>query len=487
MKLKYLFAAAGLLISFGIHVLQARADDMSIPANCRQREAIDNPKCFKIIEARFADRNLRLNRRDKQANDELRQRILASLTQAGDTIAAALDYVPRHIPFVVTGWHFVYARSGEEYAVLRYGTQAEAAKSPDAELRLLLLQFDDDLETDPAGSLCNSRAMGSVVWKVDGRSFVPCGSYANMIALGPQAFVWAVNDGRKGFAESGYDQAVASDFSFFSKLAAGTGTLKDYFNPNQAQALKFYWNAVGGYVLQADNFDCPPRKVASFTLRAPNCEARAAAAREVSGKLLPFTIIRAIRNHGFKGGIVEADVSISVDGGEPGDWMATAVYVAEHSIVRDITFATISVYVPNPWGDQPPQQYKLLAKVYYAPDPVRSPWKEKWTILGASRAGAMADIEYDRLSGDLMDDTSDPNLRLEKAAAAAKKAVIRKYGLPSNWRPTENLGLDGQDHDRDHLHLSDVGHADASMSALAECLTTNRGNALFQGCLPQRP
>ncbi len=460
---------------------------MGIPAECRPSEAFDNPKCFKVIEARFIDRNLRLNKRDKQANAELKQRILTSPTQAGDTVAATLEYLPRRIPFAVTGWHFVYARSGAEYAVLEYAARAEAAKSPDDELGSLLLQFDDDLETDPVSSLCNSSAIGSIVWKVDGRSFVPCGSYANMIALGPQAFAWAVNDGRKGFAESGYVQAVANDFSFFSKLAVGGGTLKDYFNPDQARALKFYWNALGGYVVQADNLDCPPKRVGSFTLRAPNCEARAAAARDVSGKLLPFAIIGAIRNHGFVGGMVEADVSISVDGGEPGDWMATAVYVAEHSIVRDVTFATVSAYVPNPWGDQPPQQYKLLAKVYYAPDPTRSPWKEKWTILGASRAGTMADIEYDKLSNDLMDDTPDPNLRLEKAAAAAKKAVIRKYGLPKNWVPTDNLGLHGQVHDRDHIRLGDAGQIDASMPALAECLTLNRGSALFGGCISQRP
>jgi hypothetical protein len=43
--------------------------------------------------------------------------------------------------------------------------------------------------------------------------------------------------------------------------------------------------------------------------------------------VLPFKVIRAIRNHGYQDRMVEAYVSISVDGGAPGDWMATAVYV----------------------------------------------------------------------------------------------------------------------------------------------------------------
>src|SRR4051794_1293426 len=51
----------------------------------------------------------------------------------------------------------------------------------------------------------------------------------------------------------------------------------------------------------------------------------------VAGRALPFNIIGAIRNFGFQGGLVAAQISVSVDGGVPADWTATAIYIAEHS------------------------------------------------------------------------------------------------------------------------------------------------------------
>lgn len=467
----------------------AHADDPSIPARCRPKLAMDDPKCMEVLTARYLDRNARLNKRDAQANAELKERILASQTMGGGTVASSLEYAAKHIPFTVTGWDFVYARSGAEYVVASYGAKRETRQSPrDHQLENALL-FDYDIETDPVASLQNSRAVGLLVWKVDGKVLLPWGSNANMLSLTPATFVHAVNAEREGFRDSGYDAAVDRDYSFLSGLGEDGPRLAA--SPAASDpAAKFYWNVVDGFVLQSDKGPCPVATVGMFKLRGANCETKAAAAREVPGTVLPFKVIRAIRNHGFTGGMVAADISVSVEGGSPGDWMATAVYIAEHAIVGDVTFSQVAVFVPNQWADFPPQQAKLLSKVYYAPVPARSPWKEQWTIMGAARAGTAADVEYDRLSNDLIEDPSkvpDPERRLTRAAAAARAAVVRKYSLPAKWVPTERLGLDGQVHDREAIRIATGSGVEASMSALGECLTTGRGNALFQGCMPPRP
>jgi len=460
-----------------------RADDAGIPMRCRPKEAMDDPKCADILDARFKERNLRLNVQDRAANAELKAHILATRTRSGDTIADTLSYAAKRIPFVVNGWRFVYARSGSEYVVLEYNNKP-VNRSNDDELEALSF-FDYDLEADPLFSLQNSFATDFVVWKVSGTDFIPWGEYANMLALSPPAFVYAVNHGRKGFEDSGYDDALHRDFSFLAKLDADTGKLSDYVDPS-SPGLEMYWNVVDGYVVKSDDGVCPPKKVGLFTIRGPNCEIRAAAARDISGKVLPFKVIRAIRNHGYVDKMVEAYVSISVDGGTPGDWMATAVYVAQHSIVRDVTFSKVDVLVANPWADFPPLHSKWLAEVYYAPNPSRSPWKEQWSIFSADRAGTLADIEFDKLSDELIDETPDPDLRQKKADTAAKKIVVQKYSLPKDWQSARDLGLNGQYHDHDHIHISPVSGIDASISALMDCLNTDKGNALITGCVPPR-
>jgi hypothetical protein len=463
---------------------EARADDPGIPQRCRSREAQDNAKCAEIIDARFKERNLRLNRRDAAANATLVQRILATPTKSGDSISGVLNYASQHIPFAVLNSNFVYARSGAEYIVMEYGASGSEKPTPDEALDRMSF-FDYDLETDPVFSLQNSRAVDFLVWKVTGSSLLPSGNYTNMLLLGPEAFVYAVNSGRKGFDNSGYNEALDHDLSFFSRVDAGGGKLSDYVNPT-SPGLSLYWNVVQGYVAMSDDGQCPPRTVGLFTIRGPNCEERAVAARDVFGNVLPFTVIRAIRNYAFKDGMVEAAVSISLKGGEPADWMATAVYVAEHSVVRDVTFVTVEVFVPNPWDDFPPQGHKILAKVYYAPNPARSPWKQQWSIFSATKAATLADIEYDKLSNDLIDDTPDPDLRMRKAENAAKRVVVQKYSLPGTWKPADDLGLDGHQHDREHVHIAPMSGIDSSMSVLQDCLTKNSGSSLFRGCVPQR-
>ncbi len=102
--------------------------------------------------------------------------------------------------------------------------------------------------------------------------------------------------------------------------------------------------------------------------------AHADAPKVYTGRALHFEIISAIRNYGFAEGMRPAQVAVSVQGGLQADWLATAAYVAEKSIVPDVTFAEVEVYVASPWGDLPPTRSKQLAKAYYGgPDPTKSP------------------------------------------------------------------------------------------------------------------
>lgn len=479
--------AAGIALAGLMATAPARADDPTIPPECRSVQAEDDDRCADIIAARFVARNVSLNKRDQKANEAIRKRILATTTRSGETFASAFEYTRTHIPFVVEGFHFVYARSGAEYAVLEYDSKAEPQKPPD-EMWDDLSLFDDDRDSDPLMGTCNSSALGFVVWKIQDKSIVPCGSYANMLSLGQQAFVWAVNEGRRGFKDSGFQKDVMANFGFLDTLEANGQKISAIVSPEANPGLTFYWNIREGYVFQSDSLGCPPKQVGDFLFRGKDCEALAAAAQDIAGQVLPFKIIRALRNHEFVAGMVEAQVSVSVEGGTPGDWVATAIYVAEHSMVRDVTFVEAEVYVPNPWADFPPQHSKLLAKVYYGPDPARSPWKEPWGIFAAKHAGSLAEIEYDVLANDLIDDpakTPNPIERLQKAEQAAKREVIAKYGLSKTWEPRDDVGLDGQGHDREHIRITDGGGLEPSLTALRACLTTNQPSPLVSGCKPQ--
>ena len=63
-----------LILSTGVFVSEPQADDLNTPAKCRPKEAIDDPNCAPIIERRFVDRNLRLNKQDKLANADIKRR-----------------------------------------------------------------------------------------------------------------------------------------------------------------------------------------------------------------------------------------------------------------------------------------------------------------------------------------------------------------------------------------------------------------------------
>jgi hypothetical protein len=77
---------------------------------------------------------------------------------------------------------------------------------------------------------------------------------------------------------------------------------------------------------------------------------------------------------------------------------ATAIYLAQKSIVREAMYSRIEIFVDNPWGDRPPQQFKHLATVEYHPSSGGAP-----TIDLSERAATPAELEYDELDAELYD------------------------------------------------------------------------------------
>jgi len=233
-------------------------------------------------------------------------------------------------------------------------------------------------------------------------------------------------------------------------------------------------------------------QVFAFTLAISVSPVAADTAKTYTGKVLPFEIIAAVRNYGItKGGILPAQVAISVKGGSQADWLATAVYVAEKSIVNDVTFSQVGVYVPSPWGDKPPQGGKQLAKVYYSgPDPGRSPWPdEQWLITAQGHAPALPDVEFDALTGQLMDEAGpgdDPDKTSDEADAKAIRLLIKKYHLPKDWKPDGELGANDPKgvmiKDRGQIIISDSDDAEASIEKLRNCLSEGDNRELWRGC-----
>ena len=207
----------------------------------------------------------------------------------------------------------------------------------------------------------------------------------------------------------------------------------------------------------------------------------------LKGHGLPFSIILAIRNFGFPRDMLPAMIAVSVDGGVPADWMATGIYVAEHSIINGVVAAKVEVYVSNPWGDMPPTRNKQLADVTYAPDPKHSPWGggNVWLIMPAAKAGTMAEIEFDKLVADFTSNkTVDPKERLAVADEKARSLTIKKYELSPNWRASEGLGLTGGIYQREKISVLEGPDINGSLTALNACLNSNGGSDIFRGCYP---
>ena len=207
----------------------------------------------------------------------------------------------------------------------------------------------------------------------------------------------------------------------------------------------------------------------------------------ISGRVLPFKVLRAVRNYAYSGGMVGAQVAVAVPAGSArGDWYATAVYVAQKALVKDATFVQAEVYLENPWGDMPPTEHKLLATAYYSPKPGLSPWSNEWGLIGANRSGTLADVEFDVLINDWLekngDRISDPDKRMEKAKAYAKTSVMKKYRLSATWTPT--LTLLETERPRGYVHVQDTVEGEISSTDLVQCLTKPSGIGPLRGCLP---
>lgn len=217
--------------------------------------------------------------------------------------------------------------------------------------------------------------------------------------------------------------------------------------------------------------------------------AGAEALKIYSGRVQAFEIITAIRNYGFREGMRPAQVAIAVNGGTQADWLATAAYVAEKSIVSDVTFAEVEVYTSSKWGDLPPTRVKQLAKAYYGgANPLKSPWPDDpFSIFAVGRAPSMADVEFEELSSQLLDSSSksnDPEEASNAADAAALVMIRSKYRLPPDWKPNDDLGMTGVHAivvKRSQVNVVADTSIDASVAALERCLTI-LSSAIFRGC-----
>jgi hypothetical protein len=213
--------------------------------------------------------------------------------------------------------------------------------------------------------------------------------------------------------------------------------------------------------------------------------------QSISGKVLPFKVVRAIRNYGYQRGMIEAAVSIAVDPAmaAKGDWYATTAFAAEKSFIRDVTFVQVEVIINNPWGDMPPLLHKKLVTAYFSPIPGMSPWNDRWSFIGVDKAASLTNIAFDVLSNDLMgkyqDRISDPEKLLKKAEDEARRSVIRIYHLSSKWQPDLLWDPGSEVKGRGYVHVMETPEGDYSATALTHCLNADEGG-IFRGCMPEQ-
>jgi hypothetical protein len=402
-------------------------------------------------------------------------------------VREALDKAAQRVPLVLHDWRFVYARNGSKYVVLQYGNGPKPRPTRD-DLRYFVRLFDDDREAEGVMPLHHKVTNDYVVWKVEGQTFGPANRLAALLALGPEPFAYAVNEGREGLEGSGFSGGVARDLSFIARIHTSVGRLSEYLSSEGRDPI-LGWSLDGGYFLSERGGRCPHQRIGDFTIGAPDCEARAEAAWEIRGTVLPFRVHRAARNFvvGLARGTreVQAQIAIAVEEGTPRDWMATAVHVAELAVAGRATSADVLVFRDNPWGDAPPRQYKSLARVTY--NPSRSSADKPWSILAADRLPTTLDIEHDVLTAQLYDPALKPQMRRgESPEQAARRIVMEKHRLPRTWEPTPGLGIHGTNRDRAQIRVTVSAEATSAIEEVRRCLTSSQGDHLFRGCLGPR-
>ena len=232
----------------------------------------------------------------------------------------------------------------------------------------------------------------------------------------------------------------------------------------------------------------PLARAASPASPQPSASASSTSGDVFAGRVLPFKVLNAARLDAYRDGMVRALVTVSVTGGTPADWAATAVHIAESAIVKDVTFATAEVMVDNPWGDRPPTRWKKLAQADFSPIPGKSPWSDKWAITVASRTATPAEVEYDELEEALVskyaDAVQNPDARLRRVAAEARRFIIQKHRLPASWKP-DAQGLLGwlRPTERSQVRIEVGEEAAESMKRVGNCLVDETRRLLWKGCM----
>ena len=192
-----------------------------------------------------------------------------------------------------------------------------------------------------------------------------------------------------------------------------------------------------------------------------------ACAGGVTGTVQPFRLHHASRLRLSKGSIAQTGVSAAVETGEPVDWLATAVYLAEQVTQDGSEYIKVTVFRESPWGDDPPQQYKVLAKVGLTPT---DPPEQRWIMSVARRMPTVIDIEADVLTAELYDPGEHARVKRPKETPedTARRLVIQRHQLPRTWKSSPELGVRGVNLPRKRINV--VVPSSFDVAQLRSCL-----------------
>lgn len=198
------------------------------------------------------------------------------------------------------------------------------------------------------------------------------------------------------------------------------------------------------------------------------------------GTALPFNINHAVINSAFQNDTKLAQITISVNGGSQGDWVATGIRAAERAVSAGGDAAQVNVNRADLDGrDDVPNMFRELATVYYAPNKDKDPWSggkggKVWGILIADHLVTSEQIniynDFENLTEKLVNHGMDPN----RADEIAGKKIARKYHLKPDWRlPIGGTG--GQELGREDFVI-DQDQSKNSQDKLVSCLANNECN-----------
>ncbi|GCE85166.1 hypothetical protein [Komagataeibacter diospyri] len=212
----------------------------------------------------------------------------------------------------------------------------------------------------------------------------------------------------------------------------------------------------------------------------------------LSGRVLPFKIVQAVRNYSFKDG-PQAQISVMVDGGEKADWAATGASIARVAMRDGVTSATVRVVRDNPWVDMPPTEYKSLADVYVDPNIKDGKSNSGFDVVLANEMAPVSLIEYDELDNELSTSTptsasdTERDKKSQSDADRARRYVIKKYKLPAKWSIPEinPYGTTGDAIDGNRIAAVAIDD-DQDLARIQQCMTSDDGTPILKGCLADR-